>query len=88
MTDRPNLGASGSIEVFEAHRVLARHDEKMAGCDGVQVHEDHNGLVLEHDTGLGLSRHNGAEDALLRRRCRVLCHGATMPVGPRQVQVS
>jgi len=63
MTDRPNLTAGGSIEVFEAHRVLAWHDEKMAGCDGVQVHEDHNGLVLVHHTGLGLSGHDVAEDA-------------------------
>ena len=66
MTGRPNVSASGPIEVFEAHRVLAWHDEKMAGCDGVQVHEDNNSLILVHDTGLGLSRRDGAEDAPLR----------------------
>ncbi len=29
------MSARDPIEVFEAHRVLAWHDEKMAGCDGV-----------------------------------------------------
>ena len=88
MTDRPNVSARGSIEVFEAYRVPAWHDEKMAGRDGVQVHEDHNGLVLMHHTGLGLSGHNGAEDAPLRRRCRVLCHARNSPSGSRQVLLS
>jgi hypothetical protein len=27
VTDRPDVSARGSIEVFEAHRVLAWHDE-------------------------------------------------------------
>ena len=66
MTGRPDVGARGPIEIFEAHRVLAWHDEKMAGCDGVQVHEDNNGLVLVHHTGLGLSRHDGAGPFRLR----------------------
>lgn len=34
MTDRPNVSARGSTEVFEAHRVLTRHDKKMAGVTG------------------------------------------------------
>src|SRR5215217_7769125 len=88
MTDRPDVSARGSIDVFEAHRVLAWHDEKMAGRDGVQVHEDNNGLVLVHHAGLGLSRHNGAEDALLRCRCRVLCHVRNSFSASRQVQFS
>jgi hypothetical protein len=62
------VSASGPVEVFEAHRVLARYDEKMAGCDGIQVHEGNNGLVLVHQTGLGLSRRDGTEDAPLPRR--------------------
>jgi hypothetical protein len=88
VTDRPNVRARGSIEVCEAHRVLAWHDEKMAGCDGVQGHEGHNGLVLVHHAGLGLSGHNGAEDALPRRRCRVLCHARNIPSASRQVLLS
>ena len=88
MTDRPNVSASGSIEVFETHGVLAWYDEKMAGCDGVQVHIDHNGLVLVHHTGLGLSGHNGAEDAPLRRRCGVLRHARNSPSASRQVLLS
>src|SRR4051794_2099845 len=74
MTDRPDVSARGLVEVFEAHRVLAWHDEKMARCDGIQVHEHHDGLVLVHHTGLGLPGRNGAEDAPPCRRWRVLCH--------------
>lgn len=88
MTDRPNVSARGSIDVFEAHRVLAWHDEKVAGRDGVQVHEDHNGLVLVHHTGLGLSGRNGTEGARLRRRCRVLCHARNSPNASRRVLLS
>lgn len=39
------------------------HDEKIAGYDGLQGHEDHNGLVLEHYAGLGLLHRDGAEDS-------------------------
>ena len=88
MTDRPHVSATGSIEVFEANRVLAWHNKEMAGCDGVQVHEDHNGLVLVHHTGLGLSGHNGAEDAPLRRRRLVLCHARNSARASRQVLLS
>jgi hypothetical protein len=84
MTDRPDVSARGSIEVLKAHRMLAWHDEKMAGCDGVPVHESHHGLVLIHHTGLDLSRHDGAEDAPLRRRFRVLCHARNSPSASRQ----
>src|SRR3954447_20684287 len=35
MTDRPDVSARGSIEVFEAHGMLTWHDEKMAGRDFV-----------------------------------------------------
>jgi hypothetical protein len=80
MAGRPNVSAIGPIEVFEARRVLARHHEKMAGCDGVPVHEGHNGLVLVHHTGLSLPRRDGAEDAPLRRRCHGDVPGAGWPV--------
>lgn len=33
VTDRPDVSARGCVEVFQADRVLAWHDEKMAGCD-------------------------------------------------------
>lgn len=86
--DRPNVSARGSAEVFEARRVLARHDEKMAGRDGVEVHEDHDGLVLVHHTGLGLSGRDGTEDTPLRRRCRVPCHTRNSPSASGQVLFS
>ncbi len=40
------MSARDSIEVFEAHRVLAWYDEKMASYGGVQGNEAHNGLVV------------------------------------------
>ena len=63
MTNRPDVNARGSIEVFEAHRVIAWHHEEMAGGDGVQVYEDHDRVVLVHHAGLDLSGHDRAEDA-------------------------
>jgi hypothetical protein len=54
VADRPNLSAGGVIDVLETNSVLAWYDEKMAGGDRIQVHQDHNGLILVHDTGLGL----------------------------------
>lgn len=76
VTDRPNMSARDSIEVFEAHRVLARNNEKMAGYDGVQGHEDHNRLVLVHKACVRLASDDGAEDALLRRCRKYVSHGA------------
>src|SRR5690606_3231386 len=86
--DRPNVGARGDIEVFEAHRVLARHDEKMALRDGVQVHKSHDGLVLVHHAGLGLIGRDCAEDALLSWRRRVLCHARNAARAYREVLLS
>ena len=60
MSDPPHVSARGPVKIFEAHRVLARHDENVARGDGVQVHEGHHGLVLVHNARLGFPRHDGA----------------------------
>lgn len=65
VTDRPNVGGGILIDVLETYRVSPRHDEKVARGDRVKIHKDHDGLVLEHDAGLGLLRHDGTEDAPL-----------------------
>ena len=55
------------------------HNEKMAGRDRMQRHEDHNGLVLVHHAGLGSLSNDGAEDALVGRHYLVLCHARDGP---------
>src|SRR6187551_1460639 len=71
VTHRPDMSAGDSLEVFEAHRVLAGDDEEMARYDGVEGHEDHHGLVLVDEARFRLAGDDGAEDArLLRSRLR------------------
>jgi nitroimidazol reductase NimA-like FMN-containing flavoprotein (pyridoxamine 5'-phosphate oxidase superfamily)/predicted kinase len=75
MPDRPHMSARGQLNILKARHVRPRHDEEMSGRNGVQGHEDHDGLVLEHRAGVGLTGDDGAEDAFVRRRCCMLCHG-------------
>src|SRR4051812_43652283 len=82
MTDRPDVRADGCVEVLEADGVRAWHHEKMAGCDGAPVHEDHNVLVLVDEACFRSAGDDGAEDALLLRRPVGFAHG-THTVKPR-----
>ncbi|GAA4973997.1 hypothetical protein GCM10025331_80220 [Actinoplanes utahensis] len=77
-------GDSTVTENLDSLAGHAGHDEKMAGRDGVQVHEGDNGLVLEHHARLAPARRDAAENALpchapRRRRSRRPERGHAVP---------
>lgn len=65
MANRPHVRAGFEIDVFQAHRMLAWHDEKVTRCDGIQIHEHDNSLVFMNITGFHFVRSDRAEDALI-----------------------
>jgi hypothetical protein len=53
-------------DLEEVARVVARDHERVSARPGVDVHERHRVVVLVHHLGGELTRHDLAEDAVLR----------------------
>src|SRR5258708_4733573 len=66
----------GLVEVCHQHRMLARHDEHVTVCDGLNIHERDHGVVLVGEARRLVAAQDLAENALIAHSASAKLKGA------------